>query len=232
MKFLIYSIAGLKVKCEFKYDKMKGRSERYSLETTFDSVYSFEISEKELNDRMGLHIGMPNDQNEVVSSAQIFFEKAILFDRLLLHAVVVVVDGYAYLFFAPPSGGKSTLANNWKNLMRERAFIIADDSPIIGLTNCGVCVWNSCWSKITEELKPKEYLLRGIGIIKQSETNKVIPIATSQAVNEIILGYPEGECRLKVKSVLQNLVLNVKCWKCYCDKSEKATNMIIDSMIW
>lgn len=231
MRFLIYSVADLKVKCEFKYEKMKCRSDKYSLEGTFDSGYSFEISKRELNDRMGMYRDMPDDQNEVVSSAQIFFEKALFFDRLLLHAVVVVVEEYAYLFFAPSSGGKSTIANNLKCLMGERVSIIADDSPVIGLTSRGACVWNSCWSKTTEELFPKEYLLRGIGLIKKSETNKVMPIPADQAMEEIILGYPEGEFRSKAKAILINAVSNVKCWKCYCDKSVEAAKRTIESMV-
>lgn len=219
------------IKCTFEYGKMLSRSDRFIVNSNADPKYIFEISHQELTNRMLKYPNMSVDQNEVVSSAQLFFEKALKHHRLLLHAVALVIDGEAFLFFAPPSGGKTTMANNWKMLLGERVSIIADDSPVIGIKARGTCIWNSCWSKTTEELSPNKYPLKGIGIICKSKTNSVVPITANQAVQEIIIGYPKGDCRTAAKELLINAFLNIKCWQCCCDESQDAARLAIENMV-
>ena len=211
---------------------MLSRGERFATKCDDECICSVEINEQELADRMLRYSHMPPEQNEVVSSAQLFFEKALKFQKLLLHAVAVAVDKEAFLFFAPPSGGKSTMANNLKCLLGERVSIIADDSPIIGYALQETYVWNSCWSKETDEATPKRYTLKGIGFIYKSQRDCVIPIETDQAIQEIMSGYPKGiTYRNTIEDLLCSSMKNIRCWKCYYDGSCESSKKIMDIMI-
>lgn len=81
---------------------------------------------------------------DTTNNSDYIFEKGLVHKVLLLHAVAVAVDNKAYLLFAPPSGGKSTMAYNWKKQLGGRVVIIADDSPAIGIEGRETFVWNSC----------------------------------------------------------------------------------------
>lgn len=211
---------------------MLSRSERFVTNCDNKCKCSVEISEQELADRMLKYSHMPPEQNEVVSSAQLFFEKALTNQKILLHAVAVAVDGEAFLFFAPPSGGKSTMANNWKHLLGGRAVIIADDSPIIGYELQESYVWNSCWSKETEEINPKRYMLKGIAFIYKSRMNRNIPMQVEQAVQEIVKGYPKDVPNRKlIEEILLSSLMGLRCWKCFCDGSYESASAIMDIMI-
>lgn len=226
-------VADLRIKCQFGYEKMLSRGKRFvCLCNEEDDEYCFEIGAQELKDRMSIYSRMLPDQNEVVSSAQLFFEKALDYNRLLLHAVAVAVDGDAYLFFAPPSGGKTTMANYWKELLGERGMILADDSPVIGVEQQETYLWNSCWSKNTDEVLPQRYRIKGIGMICKNQVGGATLIPFEHAMKEIIVGYPKGIFnKNKVETILKSAISNIRCWKCYCDGTEESAKKIMETMV-
>lgn len=229
---MIYSVAELLVQCQFNCEKMISRSRQFIYDYNDESNCSFEISERELEDRMLKYSYMAHEQNEVVSSAQLFFEKALEHKRLLLHAVAIAIDGEAFLFFAPPSGGKTTMANHWKKLLGEQVIVIADDSPVIGCDHHETYVWNSCWSKVTEEVTPKRYILKGIVFVYKSLINSNVLIEADKAINEIIKGFPEcfAYCET-VEKILYSSLMGKRCWKCYYDGTFESAKEIIDIMV-
>lgn len=225
-------VADLRIKCQFEYEKMLSRGERFVYSCNADDDYCFEIDEEELKNRMSIYPRMLLEQNEVVSSAQLFFEKALDYNRLLLHAVAVVVDGNAYLFFAPPSGGKTTMANYWKELLGERVIILADDSPVLGVERQKTYLWNSCWSKNTDEVFSQRYRIKGIGFIRKNQVGGAILIHSEQAIKEIIAGYPNGLFdQNKVETILESAIGNIRCWKCNCDGTVESAKSIMETMV-
>lgn len=225
-------VADLRIKCQFEYEKMLSRGKRFVFSCNEYDEYCFEIGGQELKNRMLIYSRILPDQNEVVSSAQLFFEKALDYNRLLLHAVAVVVDGDAYLFFAPPSGGKTTMANYWKELLGERVMILADDSPVIGVEQQETYLWNSCWSKNTDEVLPQRYRIKGIGFICKNQEGGVTLIPSEQGIKEIIAGYPNGRVtKNKVEIILESTIRSISCWKCYCDGTVESAKTIMKTMI-
>lgn len=225
-------VADLQIKCQFVYEKMLARGKRFVYSCNTDGDYCFEIGEEELNNRMAIYPRLLPAQNEVVASAQLFFEKALDYSRLLLHAVAVVVDGDAYLFFAPPSGGKTTMANYWKELLGERLIILADDSPVLGIERQEVYLWNTCWSKNTDEVFSEKYKIKGIGFIRKNQASGATLIHSEQAIKEIIAGYPNGMFdKNKVQTILDSAIRNIRCLECYCDGTVESAKLIMETMV-
>ena len=71
-----------------------------------------------------------------------------LFDRnvLLFHGSVVAVDGQAYLFTAKSGTGKSTHTSLWRQVFGNRAVMVNDDKPFLGIQEDSVVVYGSPWN--------------------------------------------------------------------------------------
>jgi len=229
---LKYRVADMEFTCNFKYEKMLSRGKKLISCDGDNYSYRLEITEQEMCNKMLAFDNIAEDQKEVISSAQIYFVKALEYNRILLHAAVSV-SGYAYLFFAPPSGGKSTLARNWKKILGNECIVLADASPIISKEKGETYTWNSCWSKITEEGTPLKHKLHGVCIIHKTnkECNDITPISYKEAAALVSNGYPEGLFRNRVYYMLIEYLREIPCWECYYDGSVEASKRFVKEMV-
>lgn len=86
----------------------------------------------------------------------------------LFHCSAVAVDGVAYAFTAKSGTGKSTHTALWRKAFGERAAIINDDKPIIGIKDGIATVYGTPWNgkhgrgaNVSAPLKAICFLARG-----------------------------------------------------------------------
>lgn len=171
------------------------------------------------------------DQREVVLSAQFFFSQALKYGKFFAHAVAMEFDGNAFVFIAPPSGGKSTLAKYWKEIMAERTRVLADDHPVIGFKDSSVYVWNSPWSKYSDFEKSVGYPLKSICRINKSYENRIELYDKNEFVSSVLMLYPSHVDKVKLKIILEDIVNDVPIYDLYCRNDISSAIFSINKLV-
>ena len=207
----------MNVGTEFIYEKMQSRSIPFIIS---EDMSTFEVDFEIVNcvEKQDDNCSWDKDveQQEVVLSAQHFFSQALKYGKYFAHAVAIEIDGKAFVFIAPPSGGKSTLAKYWKELMPKSTRILADDHPVIGIKDSCVYVWNSPWSKCSDFEKSVAYPLNGICCINKSDENRMEVVDRDKFISSVLAQYPSFVDREKLKVVLETIVNDVPVYDLYC----------------
>ncbi len=96
------------------------------------------------------------------------------YDRVILHASIVVDNGGAVLFTAPSGGGKSTQANIWASTFG--AEILNGDKAIIEVGATPPCVYGSPVAGSSRIYKNEKAPIRAIVYLKKGDHNEVVQL--------------------------------------------------------
>lgn len=234
MMYQNYNICGLGVQCDFRYNTMRSRSEKYLCGEggTVDIVIPYpEQQIKELCRRES-HIDADGAENML--TAEFFYKELLKFDGFMLHSSAVVVDGRAYLFSAPSGTGKSTHTSLWLEVFGERAYILNDDKPALRFfENGGVIAYGTPWSGKSDLNVNTGVPVQGICVLERAEENFILPMSDGDAAFSILnqtIRPTEESAMLSLLDYVDRLVRTVPVWRMGCNISPEAAHTAYNAM--
>lgn len=230
-----YSICNLIVQCDFQYDIMTRRAEKYRI-TAKDGIQPDIMIPNDIQAVHNLaqenpHLSLP--ECEVIVTTRFFYRNLLKHNGFMLHSSAVVMDNKAYLFSAPSGTGKSTHTEQWLKLFGERAMILNDDKPAICVTPDKIVACGTPWSGKSDLNLNLSVPLQGICILSRSETNDIKPMEQSRAIYSIInqtLRPTSAEAYDKLLSLVDQVIQNIPVWQMGCNISTDAAQTAFDAM--
>ena len=228
-----YKICDLVVACDFRFETMQNRAEKFLCEWTLKSQIEipYDKSHHELPLKRGPHFS--EKDCEVMSTGQKFYNALLDYEGFMLHSSAVMVDGKVYLFSAPSGTGKSTHTRQWLKLFGERAAIINDDKPAIRINENGIFAYGTPWSGSSEQNLATCGKLQGICVLERSAENFITPLEQSKAVYSILNQTirPSDPDRMdKLLASLDKVIREVPVWKMGCNISTDAARLAYEAM--
>ena len=110
------------------------------------------------------------------------------YGSIIMHAVAIRLDGYCWLFTAPPGTGKTTQYFHFKDLFGEAVEMVCGDMPLLEVMEDGtIRVRPTPWNG-KERIKGKVSApLGGILLLKQGKENAVHRLLPEEAVIPVFL---------------------------------------------
>lgn len=228
-----YDICGLVVECDFRYEIMLSRSEKFLSECRRQADISIAYNKERHCAILEKAPQFSEKDAEVMATSTEFYSKLIDYEGFMLHSSAVMVDGNVYLFSAPSGTGKSTHTRQWLKLFGNRAVIINDDKPALRVIDGKVYAYGTPWSGSSELNEAVSGRLKGICVLSRSEENFIEPISQGDGVfallNQTIR--PTSPQQMdKLLELIDKVVGSVKMWKMGCNISVEAAKTAYDAM--
>lgn len=185
-----YRIAGKNVEISSQYSLVHDMCREYVTEKEPDFMVKsspadicFERKKSAAEDkRQGIPVHDFSDEYlETLAIYRQIAEQMIESDILLFHGSAIAVDGRGYLFTAKSGTGKSTHTRLWREVFRERALMVNDDKPLLGISDDGVTVYGTPWDGKHHLSSNIAVPLRAVCILERSRKNRVERIKFSDA---------------------------------------------------
>ncbi len=103
---------------------------------------------------------------------------------VMLHACGIKEGPKGFLFVAPSGGGKSTMANLWRD---SQATILSDDRVIARKKDGQFFIYGTPWHGDTAICSPANAPIRKILFLKHAEKNSLKRIAPAEAASRLIV---------------------------------------------
>jgi len=150
-------------------------------------------------------------------------------DGFIFHSSSICVGGKAVIFTALSGTGKSTQARHWKECFGDEVSYINDDKPFIRLTDKGFYVYGSPWNgkhRLGENAKAP---IGFVCFLCRGESDRVEALSSYEAIPlflEQTLGFKDNERQLKLLSLLDKFLKNVKTCRIYCTDTKQSAIII------
>ena len=228
----LYSICGLRVCADFRFDTMITRSEKYICDTgtvdfTMPSVPEYEL------ERLMQTPGINAASAENIYTADYFYTALLNFNGFMLHSSAVEIDGKAYLFSAPSGTGKSTHTSQWLKLFGDKACIINDDKPAIRFVDGVPYAYGTPWSGKHDISVNTRVPVGGIACLERGEVNEIETFGGYDAVLAILRQSnkpKDAQCRMQLLELLDKLISQVPVWKLRCNMEPEAAIVSYEAM--
>ena len=232
----VYSIAGIKVFMEPRFEKTAGQSEKYKI----DGV-SKEESDLIINYPDELMIKWkkmaPNfndDSCEYMGFGTSFYSGLIRFNGIMLHASAVVYEGRAYLFSAPSGTGKSTHTSLWIEYFGEdKAYILNDDKPAIRKIDGIYYACGTPFSGKVDMSRNELVPLQAVCVLKRGAENKIRLLDNEEALYGVLnqtFRPSRKQNMMDMLDIVDDLLKNVPVYELRCDISKEAVRTAYERM--
>lgn len=231
----IYRIAGLNVKLDPEYERLKAYAEQYKSRDD-EAVPDFSISFEDgyLEKKQSENPALSLSDCEYMWAGAAFAGHLLEYNGLVLHASAVEYEGRAYLFSAPCGTGKSTHTSLWqKTFGYDKTSVINDDKPAIRFSEGKYMACGTPFSGKSPVSKNTAVPLRGICFISQSQYNyieRISPEETIPLIMEQTLRPHSGFYMGKLLDVLSDLLSSVPVFKAGLDMSAEAVYTTYNAM--
>ncbi|MBQ9149236.1 MAG: hypothetical protein IJX69_06710 [Oscillospiraceae bacterium] len=150
---------------------------------------------------------------------------------LLFHGSGIAVDGEGFLFTAKSGTGKSTHTRLWRQVFGERAVMVNDDKPFLGISGEGVTMYGAPWSGKHGLDANVAVPLRGICILERGTENRIHPISPAEALPRLLHESfcPEGH-EARLHALVDALVEGTPLWRMECNKDPQAAMVAWEAM--
>lgn len=154
-------------------------------------------------------------------------------NTFLMHGSCIAVDGTAYLFTAKSGTGKSTHTGLWRERFRERAVMVNDDKPLIGITNRGILAYGTPWCGKHRLSSNTSVPLKSICILERAEKNHINEIPYAEAYPMLIqqIYRPMNtEAMMKTLHLIDRLPAYIRFWRLGCNMEPEAAEISYEAM--
>ena len=100
---------------------------------------------------------------------------------LLMHGSALCMDGEAYIFTAPSGTGKSTHARLWREMFKDRVWMINDDKPMVKIEDGKAEVFGTPWDGKHHLSRNASAKLKAVVDLQRDEVNHIEPMKKSDA---------------------------------------------------
>ena len=155
------------------------------------------------------------------------------YDRFLIHGSAVAVDGEGYLFTAKSGTGKSTHVKLWREIFGDRAVMVNDDKPIIGISEEGAMIYGTPYDGKERLSNNISAPLKAICILERSEKNEIREISAIEAYPIIVQQtyHPlNPEMLNKTLELLDRMSGLVKFYRLSCNMEREAAEISYSEM--
>ncbi|MBR2811604.1 MAG: hypothetical protein IKD69_09515 [Solobacterium sp.] len=168
----------------------------------------------------------PTDPHlEILAVYRQIAEKMPFYDTFLFHGSCIAMDGEGYLFTAPSGTGKSTHTRLWREVFKERVFMVNDDKPLIKATEEGVVVYGTPWNGKHRLGTNTCVPLKGLCILTRDTVNHIEPVSVSEALPDLFRQmYRPADRAAMVCSLnlLDRLLKHVRLYRLGCNMDPEA----------
>jgi hypothetical protein len=228
----VYSIAGITVGYDAKYDMLKKRSVPYLCNEAQSVQVVIKPDYNELEKSLPEYPLLDIQSLEYMYAGSVFYTALIDNGGFLLHASAVVVDGVAYCFSAPSGTGKSTHTSLWLDTFAD-AYVINDDKPAIKIVDGVPMVYGTPFSGKYDISVNTSVPLKAICFIERAETNSIKQITPFKAATMILdqTIRPEDEERMdRLFENIEAVVTRVPSFVLSCNISRDAAILAYNEM--
>ncbi len=228
----VYSIAGITVGYDAKYDMLRNRSVPYLCNEAQSAQVVIKPDYDKLEKSLPEYPLLDIQSLEYMYAGSVFYTALIDNGGFLLHASAVVADGVAYCFSAPSGTGKSTHTSLWLDTFAD-AYIINDDKPAIKLVDGVPMVYGTPFSGKYDISVNTSVPLKAICFIERAETNSIKQITSFKAATMILdqTIRPEDEERMdKLFENIEAVVTRVPSFVLSCNISRDAAILAYNEM--
>lgn len=152
------------------------------------------------------------------------------FDRFLLHAAVISIDGRGYAFSGPRGVGKTTHTEMWQSCFGSRMEIINGDKPIIRKMPDGTLwAYGTPWCGKEGLNVNCTVPLKAICFLSQSDVNTITALPVTDSAADILQAtmLPEGRDEQdRMASLVGYVAGNVPCYLVSCRPDKAAAEMV------
>ena len=155
------------------------------------------------------------------------------FDRFLMHGSAVAVDGEGYLFTAPSGTGKSTHVRFWREMLGDRAMMVNDDKPFVGVGDPGATVYGSPWQGKHRLGANIAVPLKAVCVLGRAEENSIEEITAAEAMPTLIkqIYRPDSPAMLAVTlGLIDRLTRTVKFYRLGCNLDPGSARVSYEKM--
>ncbi|MBQ3498590.1 MAG: hypothetical protein IJA87_05640 [Clostridia bacterium] len=229
-----YSIAGISVGYDAKYDMLRSRSVPYISEDERPVQVSITVDHNELEKSLPEYPLLDIQTLEYMRVGSLFYTALLDLGGFLLHASAVVADGVAYCFSAPSGTGKSTHTSLWLDTFADKgAYIINDDKPAIKLVDGVPYVYGTPFSGKYDISVNTAAPLKAVCFIERSQVNSIKRITPFKAATMILdqTIRPDDEARMdKLFENIEAVVTSVPSYVLSCNISRDAAILAYNEM--
>lgn len=164
------------------------------------------------------------DTLDYMYARELFLERLLDFNGLVLHSSSVVYENKAYLFSAPSGTGKSTHTGKWLELF-EGAYILNDDRPTIRVLDDDIYAYGTPWAGSTNINKNAKAKLQGICFLQRSDENWIKPMDSQMAVIRMLHGTSvnlQKENMVKQLEIIKQIINRIPIWEMGCNPTVDA----------
>ena len=152
----------------------------------------------------------------------------------LFHCSAIAVDGMAYAFTAKSGTGKSTHTALWRKVFGDRAVMINDDKPIIGVRDGVATVYGTPWNGKHGLGENTSATLKAICFLSRGAKNRIKRVTDKGAVIPTLLNQtfrPANAVALKrTLELLDELFACVEFYALECNMDEEAATVSFSGM--
>ena len=177
MESIVVQIAGVNILVSFKYPKT--RLCLSDFETDEDFKYKVVITDCRFQEEKNLlerRFPLQSFQSHEIERNSLYRDIPKILVKegiIMIHGVVVAMDGEGFLFTAPSGTGKSTHAKMWTEAFPNKAIVINGDKPLLKITDSGVIAYGSPW-KGKERIGTNDFVkLNNICLLKRGNNNSI-----------------------------------------------------------
>lgn len=224
----VYSIAGIKVFMEPRFEKTAGQSEKYKIDGAVkeDADLVINYPNKLMEQLKEKAPYLNEDSCEYMGFGTSFYSGLIRFNGIMLHASAVVYEGKAYLFSAPSGTGKSTHTNLWlKYFGDDKAYILNDDKPAIRKVEGVYYACGTPFSGKVDMSRNELVPLQAICVLKRGTENMIRLLNNEEALYGILnqtFRPSRKQNMTDMLDIVDDILKNVPVYELYCDISEEA----------
>lgn len=224
-------LSGLKIRIEHRYNYMTEFCKNYLFDFDTPDITAKSDELSVLNEKKSV----PSAPIEVCESLCIYrdiAEQLPLFKRFVFHGAAIEHGGNAYLFTAPSGVGKTTHISLWKKYLGDGVNFINGDKPIINATEHPI-VCGTPWAGKEGYQNNISAPLKAICVLKQAKTNKISPIAKSDAIDCFMHQFylPKNSNSLSATLELMGRVIeSTPIFLLECDISEQAFGLSYETL--
>ena len=156
-------------------------------------------------------------------------------DTLMVHASVVVNNGYAYMFLGRSGTGKSTHSRLWLEHIAD-TYLLNDDNPVVRMVDGQVYIYGTPWSGKTPCYKNESMPLKAVVRLSQAPYNKIARLAPLQSFASLMPACScmrwDGQSVAALHKTVEKVISVVPCWHLECLPDADAAVLCNSTVKW
>ncbi len=239
---MVYELGGKAVEIKSVYDEIHAMCREYLTEKAADFTVETSLPdidyerEKSASEDRKEGIPVRNFSDSYLETLAVYrkiADRMTEYDTILFHGSCVAVDGEGYLFTAKSGTGKSTHTRMWIERFGERAVMVNDDKPLIGITDKGAVVYGTPWDGKHHLSTNISVPLKAICILERGAENHIEAVGKNEAYPLLLQQThrpQDTEKLIKTLELTDKMGSVVKLYRLWCNTEKEAALISYNGM--